>query len=59
MSEPLPESKVDLEVTPNRKEDSFKLPVEKSPLFMYAILQIPLVLIMGLALYFMYQSTRS
>ena len=59
MSEPLPESKVETEVTLSKKEDSFKLPVEKSPLFMYAMLQIPLLLIMCLALYFMYQSTRN
>jgi hypothetical protein len=37
------------------KKDSFGVPVEKSPWLIYALLQIPIVLIMILIVYFMYQ----
>ena len=39
-------------------KDSFDVPVKKSPLLMYALLQIPLVLFMVLLLYFMYQAKQ-
>jgi hypothetical protein len=37
-------------------KDSFQMPVKKSPIFIYALLQIPLVIIMVIILYVMYQS---
>lgn len=39
-------------------KDSFGVPVEKSPWLIYALLQIPLVIIMVVILYFMYQSRQ-
>jgi hypothetical protein len=39
--------------------DSFNVPVKKSPLFVYAMLQIPLVLFMVILLYVMYQSRQN
>ena len=39
-------------------KDSFKIPVKRSPIFMFAMLQIPLVIIMVLTLYYMYQSSK-
>ena len=45
-------------VDPQSKDDSFNLPVEKSPLFLYAALQIPLVILMVLGLYLMYQNFK-
>jgi hypothetical protein len=37
-------------------KDSFDVPVQKSPLFLYAMLQIPLVIFMVIMLYWLYQS---
>lgn len=39
--------------------DSFDVPVKKSPLFLYAMLQIPLVIIMVIMIYVLYQSQFS
>jgi hypothetical protein len=39
--------------------DSFNVPVKKSPLLIYALLQIPLVLFMVVLLYVMYQSRQN
>ena len=41
------------------KKDSFDMPVEKSPWLVYALLQIPIVAIMLIVLYFMYQSRQN
>lgn len=41
------------------KTDSFNVPVEKSPWLVYALLQIPIVIIMVVILYFMYQSRQN
>ena len=45
--------------TPQKGVDSFGNPVEKSPWLIYALLQIPLVIIMIVILYFMYQSRQN
>jgi len=44
--------------TPQKEKDSFNVPVEKSPWLIYALLQIPLVLIMVVIVYFMYQASH-
>ena len=49
---------------PNEKrsdpsKDSFDVPVKKSPLFLYAMLQIPLVIIMVIMIYVLYRSQFS
>jgi hypothetical protein len=36
--------------------DSFDVPVKKSPLFWFAVLQIPIVLLMVLMIWFLYQT---
>lgn len=41
------------------KTDSFDVPVEKSPWLVYALLQIPIVIIMVVILYFMYQASKN
>ena len=47
---------------PDKKEskskDSFDVPVQKSPLMIYALLQIPIVIIMVIIIYFMYQARQ-
>jgi hypothetical protein len=44
---------------PTRHSDSFNVPVKKSPLFVYAMLQIPLVIFMVIMLYVLYHSQFS
>jgi hypothetical protein len=44
---------------PPVSHDSFDMPVKKSPLFLYAMLQIPLVIIMVIMIYVLYQSQFS
>ena len=46
------------ESPPLEKKDSFGVPVEKSPWLVYALLQIPIVIIMVVILYFAYQSFK-
>ena len=41
---------------PKKGKDSFDVPLEKSPWTMYALFQIPILIIMVLILYFMYQN---
>jgi hypothetical protein len=40
-------------------KDSFDVPVKRSPLFLFAMLQIPLVIIMVIMIYVLYQSQFS
>jgi hypothetical protein len=40
------------------QNDSFNVPVKKSPLFMFALMQIPLLILMVVMLYFLYQSQK-
>ena len=40
------------------EKDSFDIPVEKSPWAVYSVLQIPIVVIMVIVLYFLYQSSK-
>jgi len=40
-------------------QDSFNVPIEKSPWAMWALLQIPIVIIMVVVLYFLYQSRNN
>lgn len=53
------------EQTPDQKKpdaeskDSLGIPIKKSPILIYALLQIPLVLIMVIILYFMYQARQN
>jgi len=49
------ENKID-EKKENEKNDSLGVPLKKSPLMIYALLQIPLVILMVTLLYFMYQA---
>ena len=54
--------KIDSKEAPNanpNNNDSFNVPVKKSPLLIYALLQIPLVLFMVILLYVMYQSRQN
>ncbi len=39
--------------------DSFQVPVRKSPIFLFAILQIPIVIFMVIMLYLLYQARFS
>jgi hypothetical protein len=39
--------------------DSFNVPVKKSPLFLFALLQIPILILMVLMIWFMYQTQSS
>ncbi len=39
--------------------DSFDVPVKKSPLFLFALLQIPILILMVLMIWFMYQTQSS
>jgi hypothetical protein len=41
---------------PPRSTDSFDVPVKKSPLFLYAMLQIPIVIFMVIMIYILYQT---
>ena len=43
----------------DRRRDSFNVPVQKSPWAIYALLQIPIVIIMVIIVYFMYQSSQT
>ena len=52
------ENKVPDPQAPVDKKDSFGVPVEKSPWLIYALLQIPIVLIMIVILYFAYQNFK-
>jgi hypothetical protein len=40
-------------------KDSFDVPVKKSPLFWFAVLQIPIVILMVLMIWFLYQTQSS
>jgi hypothetical protein len=40
----------------NASKDSFDVPVKKSPLLLFALLQIPIVIFMVLMMWFLYQS---
>jgi hypothetical protein len=40
-------------------KDSFNVPVQKSPLFLFALLQIPILILMVLMIWFMYQTQSS
>jgi hypothetical protein len=51
--------KTEKEATPQPRKDSFGVPVEKSPWLMYALIQIPLVLIMVVIVYVMYQQSQN
>ena len=42
----------------NSNLDSLGVPVEKSPWLVYALLQIPIVLIMIIVIYFLYQAKQ-
>ncbi len=42
-----------------KSKDSFQVPVRKSPLFLFAILQIPIVIFMVIMLYLLYQARFS
>ena len=39
--------------------DSFDVPVKKSPLFLFALLQIPILIFMVLMIWFLYQTQFS
>jgi len=41
---------------PPRSTDSFDVPVKKSPLFLYAMLQIPIVIFMVIMIYILYKT---
>ena len=41
---------------PASSTDSFDVPVKKSPLFLFALLQIPIVILMVLMIWLMYQT---
>lgn len=45
--------------TPGSNTDSFDVPVKRSPLFLFALLQIPIVILMVLMIWFMYQTQSS
>jgi hypothetical protein len=50
----------DSEVKSEKKgRDSFDVPVEKSPLFMFALLQIPIVIFMVVMIYILYKTQFS
>ena len=42
--------------SPEPSRDSFNVPVKKSPLLLFALLQIPIVIFMVLMMWFLYQS---
>ena len=42
-----------------RSTDSFDVPVKKSPLFLYAMLQIPIVIFMVIMIYILYKTQFS
>ncbi len=42
-----------------KSTDSFDVPVEKSPLFLYAVLQIPIVIFMVIMIYILYKTQFS
>lgn len=44
---------------PVSNTDSFDVPVKRSPLFLFALLQIPIVILMVLMIWFMYQTQSS
>jgi hypothetical protein len=43
----------------NQAKDSFEMPVKKSPLFLYAVLQIPIVIFMVIMMYVLYKTQFS
>ena len=43
----------------SRSTDSFDVPVKKSPLFLYAMLQIPIVIFMVIMIYILYKTQFS
>ena len=43
----------------SRGTDSFDVPVNKSPLFLYAMLQIPIVIFMVIMIYILYKTQFS
>ncbi len=58
-AEQTPETKPEETKTDSKSsKDSFDMPVEKSPWAMYALFQIPIVIIMVLIIYFMYQARQ-
>lgn len=59
MSDPQNTPETKSEPSKEKAKDSFGLPVEKSPWLVYALLQIPLVIIMVVILYFMYQARQN
>ena len=42
-----------------QNKDSFEVPVKKSPLFLYAMLQIPIVIFMVIMIYVLYKTQFS
>ena len=42
--------------TEKTEKDSLGIPIKKSPILIYALLQIPLVIIMVVILFFMYRA---
>ena len=44
------------EVKTAESHDSLNIPLKKSPLFWFAMLQIPLVIFMVIMIYFLYQA---
>ena len=45
--------------TSGTAKDSFEVPVKKSPLFLFAILQIPIVIFMVVMIYILYKTQFS
>ncbi len=54
------ENKTNQAATPEKQQtsDSLGIPMKKSPIVIFALLQIPLVIIMVVILYFMYQARQ-
>jgi hypothetical protein len=45
--------------TSGNAKDSFEVPVKKSPLFLFAMLQIPIVIFMVVMIYILYKTQFS
>jgi hypothetical protein len=55
-----PEKSGEVQQSPSpRSTDSFDVPVKKSPLFLYAMLQIPILIFMVIMIYILYKTQFS
>jgi hypothetical protein len=57
-SEKTPPQNSEPNTTKKSEADSLGIPVKKSPILIYALLQIPIVIIMVVILYFAYKSRQ-